>query len=109
MGGGTGGLLLATTDGGATWQRKTFGGELTGVTFADARHGWVVGDRAIGILGTTDGGRTWRQEPSAARYDASTVACVSANDAWALGYDERTQRDVVLATTDGGTTWKVRY
>jgi photosystem II stability/assembly factor-like uncharacterized protein len=82
-------------------------GSLVSVTFADASHGWVVGSG--GILGTTDGGRTWKQEPSAARYDLTTVVCANANDAWAMGYDDKNQRNVVLATNDGGTTWKVRY
>jgi photosystem II stability/assembly factor-like uncharacterized protein len=110
VGGGTGGLLLATTDGGATWRRETFRRALGAVAFADARHGWVVGDG--GILGTTDGGRTWRREPSATPYNPGTIVCVNAKDAWALGQarqDPKTERNVVLATTDGGATWKVRY
>jgi photosystem II stability/assembly factor-like uncharacterized protein len=37
--------MLATTDGGATWNVQSSGDSafLTAVTFSDATHGWAVG------------------------------------------------------------------
>ena len=59
------GIILATTNGGATWKRQYSGpagispegSGLNAVAFANARHGWVVGDSGI-ILATTNGGAT---------------------------------------------------
>lgn len=79
---GSGGTILATADGGATWtpqlacqetsaavvrqycnqlsaDRVTV--DLHGVSFVDATHGWAVGDKET-ILATTDGGRIWVQQ-----------------------------------------------
>jgi hypothetical protein len=53
----TGGLILRTTDGGASWTRQSSptGGGLTGVSFVDANTGWAVGGGGA-ILHTTTGG-----------------------------------------------------
>jgi photosystem II stability/assembly factor-like uncharacterized protein len=52
------GVLLATSDAGASWQvRAQADGALDSVTFADALHGWVAGAGAL--LRTTDGGASW--------------------------------------------------
>jgi photosystem II stability/assembly factor-like uncharacterized protein len=58
---------LRTADGGQQWERKTIGGFApTGLSFADARHGWmttVIGGqegRRSAILATSDGGASWR-------------------------------------------------
>ena len=69
----SGGLILATTDGGANWQRQFSGTklDLLDVAFADSTHGLVVGRRTKGadpleaqfigsiVLRTMDGGVTW--------------------------------------------------
>ena len=63
------GLMARTTDGGASWQELDTGG-MTGAfdfAFADANHGWLVGQASVDITGapigktayTTDGGLTW--------------------------------------------------
>ena len=56
------GTILATTDGGANWevQQKGLSNDLAGVTFANARDGWAVGD--AGVLATTNGGGTWKKQ-----------------------------------------------
>jgi len=54
---GTGGTVLKTSDGGATWEFQASGTikDLNAVSFADANNGFVVGQ--VGkILGTTNGG-----------------------------------------------------
>lgn len=52
------GTILATRDGGQTWQEQYRGpGVVTDMAFSDARHGWAAaGD---GILQTSDGGAHW--------------------------------------------------
>jgi photosystem II stability/assembly factor-like uncharacterized protein len=103
------GVVLATTDGGATWKRQwqAADGGLENVAFADARHGWAVGDGVI--LATTDGGSTWKKQGLITRYVLTDVACAGADHAWALGAGDSSNRDVILATSDGGATWKVQY
>ena len=62
---GEGGVILATTDGGAHWVKQHSGttDDLNDVAFADVRHGWAVGASrrlAAGVvLATTDGGAHW--------------------------------------------------
>jgi photosystem II stability/assembly factor-like uncharacterized protein len=58
--------VLRTSDGGGSWARKPVNGFVpTGLTFADAQHGWMttliggLEGRRSAILATTDGGRSW--------------------------------------------------
>ena len=63
------GLIVHTTDGGATWQRQFSGPvQFEGVDFVDALHGWAptdenqlfaTGTGATEIVRTTDGGASW--------------------------------------------------
>ncbi|MGH9066781.1 MAG: YCF48-related protein [Acidimicrobiales bacterium] len=100
----------------------------TGVSFADATHGWVAGRRGVpgstasptGLIeGTTDGGRTWVVEHQGP-YALSQVQAVDANHAVALGdsgpgcfpatpQSHQPCASGILATTDGGATWKLAY
>lgn len=61
---GSDGLILRTTDGGASWQDQTVplprGSLVNGIYFRDRRHGCAVASRGQ-ILLTEDGGATWRQ------------------------------------------------
>ena len=71
---GTGtGVILATTDGGATWNAQSSGsdGDLSGVAFGDATHGWVVGSGGV-ILATTSGGFPPAPIPPAPRAPSNT-------------------------------------
>ena len=54
------GRILATDDGGHTWQVQYRGSaDLLGVDFVDADHGFAVGDNQL--LVTDDGGRKWSE------------------------------------------------
>jgi photosystem II stability/assembly factor-like uncharacterized protein len=57
------GIILATTDGGTTWEKQTSGTEhsLTDIEFFDTSFGLAVGLDGI-ILKTLDGGATWTQD-----------------------------------------------
>ena len=69
---GAAGLILATSNGGRTWQQQRSGTTawLGSVAFSDARHGWVVGETDDGngnfvsstILATTNGGIGWTEQ-----------------------------------------------
>ena len=56
---GESGVVLKTTDGGATWTVKNAGttAPLRSVHFVDAHRGWAIGGRGI-IFKTTDGSET---------------------------------------------------
>jgi photosystem II stability/assembly factor-like uncharacterized protein len=109
------GTILHTTDYGDTWGRQ--GSSTTipnvylgGVSAADDRNVWVVGnaaadlDQSYGtILHTTDGGQTWTRQGSAGSIPEaglSSVSAVSSQVAWAVGW-----QGVILKTTDRGASW----
>jgi photosystem II stability/assembly factor-like uncharacterized protein len=97
------GIVLASSDGGRTWQQQQTPVESTlfGVHFLDAKRGWVVGVDSV-ILDTDDGGATWRlsHAPIAARslYDVF----VRDHQGWIVG-----DSGTVLQSGDGGATWKL--
>ncbi len=107
---GDGGLILASTDAGATWAAEQSGtdADLTSVAFPDDRHGWacggtpaVAGDPGV-ILATTDGGATWLDKgPPGLTASLTSESFVSAARGWIGTGDGR-----VLRTTDGGDTWQ---
>ncbi len=98
---GDGGVIVTSSDQGATWTARTSGitGDLAGVAFADATHGWAVGDGGT-IIATTDGGVTWAPQASGATEDLAAVAFADASAGWAVGAE-----GAVVTTADGGATW----
>jgi photosystem II stability/assembly factor-like uncharacterized protein len=106
------GLVLASTDGGATWKRQRLPAGLTPyrVAFGDFRHGWLLvsrsdhsgGDR---ILSTSDGGAHWRVScwPHVV---LSGLAAVGSDACWAVGSDPHGRSGVAVSTTDGGRHWR---
>jgi photosystem II stability/assembly factor-like uncharacterized protein len=101
---GGAGVLLKTTDGGATWTPRTLPGAegqpLYDVAFANSLVGFVSGNSAA--YTTTDGGVTWTQVSNWVggswyhiQFVSQTVGFMGANGA-------------LVRTTDGGTTWPVR-
>ena len=103
---GTHGLVLATTDGGASWQTQaSVGPNLWHVACVDARHAWAIGP-AGQLVSTTDGGASWRTRlvPGVANSTPGDVglAFADARHGWvAAGH-------VILSTPDGGATWTVQ-
>ena len=104
-------VMLATTDGGATWKRQDTGTSRTGIELfnvacASPTHAWAVGgaNANVGVIvATTDGGATWTKQWQATlptNGSLEDVAFADARHGWAVG------DGVILATTDGGTTWK---
>jgi photosystem II stability/assembly factor-like uncharacterized protein len=111
---GSGGEILATTDGGTTWaaQASSTTEDLSGVHFVDATDGWAVGDQGV-IVHTTDGGATWTAQTSGTSYDLTGLTFTDAQNGWATGqtfteYDNYSS-GVILHTTDGGQDWTTQY
>jgi photosystem II stability/assembly factor-like uncharacterized protein len=100
------GFILRTTDGGGTWTANQIGTiPLSAVAFADATHGWVVGDtddsRGEGtILHTVDGGQTWTPQHSLTSNTLFAVAVFDSQVAWAAGGGG------TLLNTRDGETWQ---
>lgn len=104
-------VLLHTTDGGKTWERRPTGTAqyLRAIQFASTQIGWLVGITSVNddeergpskILTTTDGGATWTVQFNAPRsfYD---VCFVDPRDGWVVG-----DRASVYQTVDGGKRWR---
>lgn len=104
-------VLLRTTDGGRTWERRPTGTAqyLRAIQFVGKDLGWLVGITSVNddeergpskILTTTDGGATWTVQFNAPRsfYD---VCFVDARDGWVVG-----DRASVYQTVDGGKRWR---
>jgi photosystem II stability/assembly factor-like uncharacterized protein len=95
------GRLYTTTDAGATWSTSETKAEATlrSLTFIDATHGLIVGDRGT-ILASDDAGKTWQARKSGTTNHLLTVVSVG-NDVWAGGYD-----GILLHSADAGKTWE---
>lgn len=99
------GTILWSDDDGASFRQAEavpVSSTLTGVSFADAQHGWAVGHAGV-VLHTADAGRTWTLQRSDLSRDQPLLA-VHFSDArrgvavglWSL----------VLVTQDGGREWQ---
>jgi photosystem II stability/assembly factor-like uncharacterized protein len=97
-----GGVLLHSTDDGATWEHQTVDPMtmLSGLSFADVQHGLAVGENGV-IQATSDGGATWFPQVSGSNQNLTGVYFYSdAQHGWAVGF-----RGTVLRTVDGGANW----
>ncbi|MEW6220205.1 MAG: YCF48-related protein [Thermodesulfobacteriota bacterium] len=100
---GTWGTILATSDGGATWQEQeatTRAGRYA-VQFVDARRGWTTGDAWSSLLATSDGGATWQDARGDWEDRLQAVHFVDLRRGWVAG-----TRGLILATGDSGATWQ---
>ena len=79
--------LLATSDGGDTWQMAAgsgaFDGEyISAIEFVGPLEGWAAGES---LFHTTDGGATWTRQVSGVTRQLTTIAAVDAAHVWAGG------------------------
>jgi photosystem II stability/assembly factor-like uncharacterized protein len=66
---------MRTTDGGRTWREvptPNTGALVRDIHFADALHGWMVGEHGL-VLATRDGGATWEIQESGTERSLSAV------------------------------------
>jgi photosystem II stability/assembly factor-like uncharacterized protein len=104
------GAILATADGGETWQSQRLVSDedrpLFAVHFFDARHGVAVGLWSL-VLRTDDGGATWVQQtlsppPGSKKADVNLLSLFA--DAQG-GLYATAERGLLLHSTDQGRTW----
>jgi photosystem II stability/assembly factor-like uncharacterized protein len=120
-------VVMATEDGGATWQRLkmppalpgegAFAASGTGVTMLGDRDVWIGtgGKDAARVYHSADAGRTWTVATTPIRADSANAGVFSLafSDALhgvAVGGDYRKISEpagVVAVTSDGGKTWAV--
>ncbi|MCU1238214.1 MAG: glycosyl hydrolase, repeat-containing protein, partial [Candidatus Solibacter sp.] len=94
------GLLLVTTNEGATWsQRKIPGVDgLRALAFADENRGLAIG-LAGAIVATNDAGKTWQKREYPTSENLTDIQMIG-DEGWIAGFD-----GVILHTADGGKTW----
>ncbi len=111
------GTIVRTTDGGNTWQKAAMPDPiplpediaeiiepgdvlLYDIDFADATHGWIVGEFGV-TFNTVDGGATWLAQKAGVDTTLFGVSFADAQHGWAVGIDQ-----VMVRTVDGGATWE---
>lgn len=101
------GVVLVSDDHGRSYSQARavpVSSTLTGVSFADASHGWAVGHWGA-ILASDDGGESWRVQRLASDQDRPLFAVhfFDSRRGVAVGL-----WSLVLTTDDGGVTWTER-
>ena len=101
---GTQGAIVATHDGGQSWQPQTSGvtSQLRSVHFsADGQRGWAVGSEGA-IVATRDGGQSWQPQASGVkRHLLSVQFSPDGQRGWAVGLT-----GTIIVTRDGGQNWQ---
>jgi photosystem II stability/assembly factor-like uncharacterized protein len=95
--------VFATTDGGATWQRReaSWDAEPGGLQFLPDGRGWRWPYDIGSVMRSADGGATWRRGGSLGNNaEGSRVWFVSAHVGYALGEGD------LWRSRDGGRTWR---
>lgn len=98
---GNDGVVLHTTDKGATWEKQESGvsGALYSVYFVDENEGWAAGDGGI-IIHTDDGGATWETQNTGVTQQLRGLFFANNSEGWAVG-----EGGVIIATKVGGLEW----
>ena len=97
------GVIIKTTDGGASWTTQYSGYWLLSLYFADSNTAWAAG--AGIILNTNDGGTSWTPQITGTSYQLYSVHFSDSNYGWAVGYDGNASSGIILNTSDGGIIW----
>jgi photosystem II stability/assembly factor-like uncharacterized protein len=99
--GGTGSMILKTTDGGQTWIKKDsvnfFPSSILSFQFLNADTGFAFREYST-LLRTYDGGNTWHEFN--AGLTVPVIQFINSKTGFAAGDD-----GVILRTDDSGTTW----
>lgn len=103
---GDGGTILATDDGGKSWQQRVddkkahFTTEHLLTVYAIGDLMWAAGfDGAL--LHSTDGGRTWEKQKSGTTMAIQGLYFLDKDHGWAVGWSA-----TILRTADGGKSWE---
>ena len=116
--GGRYNLIVKTTDGGRSWQKKTWDDTFhyddiaASMSFIDGKSGWIMTNRGYtdttSIFGTADGGDHW-EERKVAGIHGSAVKFFNRDAGVLIGKNMSTNEAKVLKTYDGGITWIQKY
>ncbi|MEX3764611.1 WD40/YVTN/BNR-like repeat-containing protein [Paraburkholderia phenoliruptrix] len=103
---GAHGIVVLSDDNGKTFRQARsvpVSSTLTDVSFADASHGWAVGQWGV-VIATADGGETWKLQRSDLTTDQPlfSVYFSDLRHGWAVGL-----WSLMLKTDDGGSHWTV--
>lgn len=92
------GIVVKTTDGGASWNEINALWGARGIWFTDANHGIVVAFSDAFI--TTDGGGSWNTYSNVGAGNRLNDCMMRGDSAWAVG-----EGGIIAYTSDAGTTW----
>ena len=100
------GLILRTTDGGASWTSRTVGDctGLIGVFFVDTDAGFALSTEDE-IYHTTDGGLNWTEQSTVYVIPKGVFFADADNGFVVGGVDPPPYEGRIMRTTDGGETW----
>lgn len=98
---GNEGIILHTTDKGATWEQQDSGVAvaLYSIYFVNDSEGWAAGDSGT-VINTIDGGATWDTQNSGVTEQLRGMFFANNSDGWAVG-----KAGVIINTRDGGDSW----
>ena len=102
------GVVIATSDGGATWREEPLrtASSFDGVASVDPAHCWVVGEMLVDgaqssvIYATSDGGATWAPQLTGFPTALTALAFSDAAHGLAVG-----SSGTILSTSNGGADW----
>jgi photosystem II stability/assembly factor-like uncharacterized protein len=100
------GIILATTDGGLTWEIQNADGgfgTLNAVCAIDAQTCWTVGYDGV-VLVTSDDGETWSSTTLGSR-NLTDILFVDESRGWCVGFMNDGGSGVCFTTENGGETW----
>jgi photosystem II stability/assembly factor-like uncharacterized protein len=105
----TGGAVLKTEDGGATWKKRGIdtSNPFNTLFFIDETTGWVAGGGGF-IMRSDDSGDTWRRQDGPGFAQIYDLHFVSPDTGWMVGMKGSFvfPRDALIArTNDGGEGW----
>ncbi|MCL4706847.1 T9SS type A sorting domain-containing protein [bacterium] len=94
------GSIMATTDGGVTWQPQLVKSGITfkAIYFTSPQIGTAVGNAGV-IYHTTDGGKSWVLQASGTTENLLALSFVDASHGWIVG-----ENGTILHTSNGGDT-----
>ncbi len=109
--------ILASTDGGQTWQVQDLISGLDSIgpiECPSSTHCMIAGNRVVSqqpplLLSTTDGGASWASQPMSSQfYELDGISCANDADCWLVGAQPENENDIIMRTTDGGVSWVVQ-
>ncbi len=111
IGVGYDGVILRSTDEGASWQEVQLGAPyaLRGLAMIDALNGIAVGDYYGGggvVIRTSDGGVSWTPSTAPSSTVLYDVQWISPSVLVMAGLEGTYNSPAIFATTDGGATWE---